>query len=140
MITGYAVLTPTHPYNRHGLSVRWKIADGPFRCSSGGIGNQLAREFHSHGLRVFATARKIEKIVDLKDLGIECLTLTVDDHESVVKCFKDVERAVGSQGVAFLVNNAGTGTSLCWLPPLKWKLIILLVVDSSQPACHRDFS
>ena len=83
------------------------LADVPCRCSRGGIGNSLAREFHSCGLRVFATARNLKNITDLKDLGIECLTLTVDNYRSVVECFEEVEKVVGDKGLAFLMNNAG---------------------------------
>lgn len=82
-----------------------------FRCN-GGIGNKLAREFHSRGLRVIATARSVEKITDLKECGIECLPLAVDDHASVLNCFDDVKKILGDQGLAFLVNNAGIGTSV----------------------------
>ncbi|KAI4227803.1 MAG: hypothetical protein L6R36_002156 [Xanthoria steineri] len=58
-------------------------------CSPGGIGNALAREFHSKGLRVIATAGTAETIQDLADLGIK----------------KVVERTGG--GLDYLVNNAG---------------------------------
>ena len=40
------------------------------RCSPGGIGHALAKEFHSRGLQVFATVRTVDKISDLKELGI----------------------------------------------------------------------
>lgn len=69
----------------------------------------MAREFHAHGLRVFATARNPEKMANLEELGIECLTLDVDDHESIAKCFANVNEAVSDQGVAYLVNSAGIG-------------------------------
>jgi 1-acylglycerone phosphate reductase len=69
----------------------------------------MAREFHTHGLRVFATARNPKKMANLEELGIERLTLDVDDHESVTKCFANVNEAVGDQGVAYLVNSASIG-------------------------------
>ena len=80
-------------------------------CSPGGIGNALAREFHSRGLRVFATARKVETIVHLKELGIETLVLEVTQEESVERCKKEVERLTGEEGLGYLVNNAGR--SMC---------------------------
>ncbi|KAJ5683155.1 Glucose/ribitol dehydrogenase [Penicillium macrosclerotiorum] len=76
-------------------------------CSPGGIGNSLAREFHRHGLRVLATARKTENIADLAGLGIETLSLVVDDPESVRACFTDIEARLGEKGLDYLVNNAG---------------------------------
>ncbi|MCJ1243285.1 hypothetical protein MMC30_000482 [Trapelia coarctata] len=76
-------------------------------CSPGGIGHALAREFHARGLRVFPTARKAETVSDLAELGMECLSLTVDDPESVEACYKEVARLVGSNGLDYLFNNAG---------------------------------
>ncbi|KAJ5222590.1 uncharacterized protein N7469_008830 [Penicillium citrinum] len=76
-------------------------------CSPGGIGNSLAREFHRNGLRVLATAREATTIADLAELGIETLSLVVDDEESVKECFHDVEARLGDKGLDYLVNNAG---------------------------------
>ncbi|CAG8952217.1 hypothetical protein HYFRA_00000957 [Hymenoscyphus fraxineus] len=76
-------------------------------CTPGGIGNALARELHSRGFFVFATARTLEKITDLKGLGIECLCLTVDDTESVKACHKKAVQILDGRGLDFLINNAG---------------------------------
>ncbi|KAJ5806983.1 hypothetical protein N7474_010575 [Penicillium riverlandense] len=66
-------------------------------CSPGGIGNSLAREFHRRGLRVFATARSATTISDLADVGIETLSLVVDDTDSIKSCFADVESRLGDK-------------------------------------------
>ncbi|MCJ1413081.1 hypothetical protein MMC19_007183 [Ptychographa xylographoides] len=79
-------------------------------CSPGGIGNALAREFHARGLRVFATARKTETISDLSGLGMECLSLVVDEESSVQACFAEVQKRVGDSGLDYLFNNAGRST------------------------------
>ena len=76
------------------------------RCSPGGIGNSLAREFHRSKLRVLATARDAANIADLAELGIETLSLVVDDPASVRACFADVETRLGDKGLDYLVNNA----------------------------------
>ncbi|CAK41829.1 hypothetical protein CBS63078_3683 [Aspergillus niger] len=76
-------------------------------CSPGGIGNSMAREFHRNGLRVFATARDAKTIEDLASIGIETLSLTVDDEESVRRCFAEVKGKLGEKGLDYLVNNAG---------------------------------
>lgn len=76
-------------------------------CSPGGIGNSLAREFNRSGLRVLATARDASNVADLAELGIETLSLVVDDLESVKACFADVETRLGDKGLDYLVNNAG---------------------------------
>ncbi|KAF2460431.1 hypothetical protein BDY21DRAFT_164764 [Lineolata rhizophorae] len=75
-------------------------------CSPGGIGNSIAREFHSKGLRVFATARKAETIADLSELGIEALSLEVHKPESIHALKEEIEKRAGGQ-LDYLVNNAG---------------------------------
>ncbi|KXL49206.1 hypothetical protein M433DRAFT_94878 [Acidomyces richmondensis BFW] len=75
-------------------------------CSPGGIGHALAREFKSKGLRVFATARKAETIVDLANQGIETLSLEVTD-ESNIKAVKDEIASRTGGSLDILVNNAG---------------------------------
>lgn len=76
-------------------------------CSPGGIGHALAKEFHSRGLRVFATARTVEKINDLKELGINCVSLVVDDPASVATCHKEIENLLEGGGIDYIINNAG---------------------------------
>ncbi|KAJ5895419.1 hypothetical protein N7495_007110 [Penicillium taxi] len=76
-------------------------------CSPGGIGNSIAREFHQNGLRVLATARDAAHITDLAELGIETLSLVVDDLDSVKACFAEAETRLGDKGLDYLVNNAG---------------------------------
>ncbi|KAL9618237.1 MAG: hypothetical protein Q9160_007007 [Pyrenula sp. 1 TL-2023] len=93
-------------------------------CSPGGIGHALAIAFHSRGLRVFATLRdsNSDKASELKDLGIECVDLVVDDPESVKACRKEVEELLrkgegesedgkGEGRLDYLVNNAGKDVS-----------------------------
>jgi 1-acylglycerone phosphate reductase len=57
-------------------------------------------------LRVFATARDAKSLDDLATLGIETLSLTVDDEDSVQLCFLEIERRLGDKGLDYLVNNA----------------------------------
>lgn len=74
-------------------------------CSSG-IGHALAREFKSKGLRVFATARKTESIADLAELGIETLSLEVNDINSIKALHDEITKRTGGS-LDILVNNAG---------------------------------
>ncbi|KAB8231042.1 SDR family oxidoreductase [Aspergillus alliaceus] len=76
-------------------------------CSPGGIGNALALEFYRQGLRVFATARDAGALENLAALGIETLSLIVDDPESVQSCYVEVRERLGGKGLDYLVNNAG---------------------------------
>jgi len=77
--------------------------------SPGGIGHALSIELKRRGLRVFATGRMLEKISDLKALGIECLTLTLDDPTSVAACHDQVVTLLDGEGLHYLINNAGFG-------------------------------
>lgn len=75
-------------------------------CNPGGIGNSLAREFHAHGLRVFATARQTQSIHDLAELGVETFALEATDTNSIVTLRDEIQSRTGGK-LDFLVNNAG---------------------------------
>ncbi|PVH77427.1 putative short-chain dehydrogenase/reductase [Cadophora sp. DSE1049] len=75
-------------------------------CSQGGIGDALAKAFHKRGLRVFATARNLDKIQHLKELGLEVLELDVVDDLSVKRAVAAVSAATTGH-LDFLVNNSG---------------------------------
>lgn len=75
-------------------------------CSKGGIGDMLAREFRARGLTVFATARDVAKMTELKDLGIETLEMDVTSTASITDSVNIVCKATGGT-LDILVNNAG---------------------------------
>ena len=77
-------------------------------CSAGGIGEALAKEFHKKGLRVFATARNLAKVQELKELGMTVLQLDVVDDESIKQAVEKV-RSLNGGRLDFLVNNSGGG-------------------------------
>ncbi|EXJ58146.1 hypothetical protein A1O7_05570 [Cladophialophora yegresii CBS 114405] len=87
-------------------------------CSVHGLGHALAIAFHNAGLRVFATARNPEKMMGLRERGIECLQLDVLDEESIQMCAEEVRRLTGkgengAEGrLDCLVNNAGGGYNM----------------------------
>lgn len=75
-------------------------------CNPGGIGNSLVREFHSRGLRVFATARQTTNISDLAGIGVETFSLEVTDPESISNLRQEIVSKTGGK-LDYLVNNAG---------------------------------
>jgi len=77
-------------------------------CSEGGIGYNLALEWHSKGYRVFATARKTDSMTGLADAGIECLAMDVTEYESLKAVKEQIEKKTGGT-LNVLVNNAGQG-------------------------------
>jgi NAD(P)-dependent dehydrogenase (short-subunit alcohol dehydrogenase family) len=77
-------------------------------CSSG-IGRATALRLSHSGWKVYASARRVESISDLKDAGCETLALDVTDEESMRAAVDAVEQAQGAVGV--LINNAGYSQS-----------------------------
>lgn len=78
-------------------------------CSDGGIGSGLAKKFHDNGLHVFATARNLSKMQDLRDLpNVTFLKLDVTELETIKAAYKVVEAQTGGR-LDYLVNNSGSG-------------------------------
>ena len=77
-------------------------------CSTG-IGRETARHLAERGHKVYATARRLEAIEDLKEAGCETLACDVNDEGSMTACVRAVEEASGAVGA--LVNNAGYSQS-----------------------------
>ncbi len=75
-------------------------------CSSG-IGRATAVRLAASGWTVYASARRLETIVELEDLGCRTLALDVTDERSMRRAVREVERVEGAVGV--LINNAGYG-------------------------------
>ncbi len=76
-------------------------------CSTG-IGRATALRLAAAGLRVYATARRIESIADLESAGCRILSLDVCDENSIRAAVGEIEREEGAVGV--LINNAGYGS------------------------------
>lgn len=76
--------------------------------ASSGIGRETAIVMKEHGYRVYAGARRVERMVDLERMGIYTVALDVTDEESMTSCISDIIRKEGS--VDILVNNAGYGS------------------------------
>jgi NAD(P)-dependent dehydrogenase (short-subunit alcohol dehydrogenase family) len=77
-------------------------------CSTG-IGRASALRLAGSGWTVYATARRIESIEELRDAGCHTLALDVTDEQSMQAAVAVVERAHGAVGV--LINNAGYSQS-----------------------------
>jgi NADP-dependent 3-hydroxy acid dehydrogenase YdfG len=77
-------------------------------CSSG-IGAATAERLVGEGWTVYATARRVETLTDLKDKGAHTLALDVTDDASMRVAVEAVTTAEGAVGV--LINNAGYSQS-----------------------------
>ena len=77
-------------------------------CSTG-IGHATALRLAKAGHTVYATARRVDALADLREAGAHTLALDVNDGESMAAA---VNRVVEEQGaVGVLVNNAGYSQS-----------------------------
>ncbi|KAI0308321.1 NAD-P-binding protein [Multifurca ochricompacta] len=86
-------------------------------CSEGGIGFHLAENFASEGCKVYATARKLEKMQALHHSKIELLPLDVTDDTAVKEVVNTIITKEGK--IDIVVNNAGAG---CYGPALELPL------------------
>ena len=75
--------------------------------ASSGIGFDAAKMLALKGNKVYAAARRVERMEPLKEYGVVSLHLDVTDAASCKACVKDIIDAEGRIDV--LVNNAGFG-------------------------------
>ncbi|KZT35300.1 oxidoreductase [Sistotremastrum suecicum HHB10207 ss-3] len=80
-------------------------------CSAGGIGHELAKVYFAKGVRVFATARRLESMNELASLGIETFALDVNKAESIEAVKQKITEINGGR-LDILFNNAGKAYSL----------------------------
>jgi NADP-dependent 3-hydroxy acid dehydrogenase YdfG len=75
--------------------------------ASSGIGFDAAEAFARQGHRVYAAARRVERMEPLKALGVIPLRMDVTDETSMTEGVRAILKAVGR--IDALVNNAGYG-------------------------------
>jgi 1-acylglycerone phosphate reductase len=75
------------------------------RCTPGGIGYAVAKEFHLRGYHVIATARTPELLVELRRQGMDAVALDVTNATSIQLCRQEVGKLVEGK-LHILINNA----------------------------------
>ncbi|MBN1500459.1 MAG: oxidoreductase [Spirochaetes bacterium] len=76
--------------------------------ASSGIGKSTVKSLISAGVKVYAAARRTDKMKDLEILGAHIIKLDVTDEKSMTKCINSILKNEGS--VDILINNAGYGS------------------------------
>src|ERR1700761_7640906 len=76
--------------------------------ASAGIGKEFAKELLKDGHIVYGAARKVEKMEDIRQLGVKILQMDVTDEDSMAKGVSTILKAEGRIDV--LINNAGFGS------------------------------
>ena len=76
--------------------------------ASAGMGKEMARHLLHDGHTVYGAARRIEKMDDIRKLGVKTLAMDVTDEASMIA---GVETIVKTEGrIDVLINNAGFGS------------------------------
>jgi NAD(P)-dependent dehydrogenase (short-subunit alcohol dehydrogenase family) len=76
--------------------------------ASSGMGKDFAIELLKDGNTVYGAARRVDKMDDIKALGVKVLEMDVTDEASMVKGVESILKAEGRLDV--LINNAGFGS------------------------------
>lgn len=76
--------------------------------ASSGMGKSTAFNLHEKGYKVYGMARRTEKMSDLKEKGMEAISLDLTKDESIVEAVNTVVKKEGRIDV--LINNAGYGS------------------------------
>jgi len=76
--------------------------------ASAGMGKEFVKELLKDGNIVYGAARRVDKMDDIKSLGVKVLEMDVTDEESMVKGINAIIKAEGRVDV--LINNAGFGS------------------------------
>lgn len=83
--------------------------------ASGGIGRTVAQELKSEGFKVYAAARRVDRMADLENDGITPVALDLTKDESIVECVNTILSK--EKSIDILVNNARVRSALMELLP-----------------------
>lgn len=76
--------------------------------ASSGIGKETAKLLVENGFVVYGAARRLDKMQDLKSVGVRLLEMDVTSEESMVKGVQMILNA--ENRIDLLINNAGYGS------------------------------
>ena len=76
--------------------------------ASSGIGKETAKLLVQNGYTVYGAARRVEKMADLKDVGVKLITMDVTNEDAMVNGVNEILQ--NEDHIDLLVNNAGYGS------------------------------
>ena len=76
--------------------------------ASSGIGKETAKLLAENGFVVYGAARRVEKMDDLKSVGVRLLAMDVTNEPSMVKGVQEI--LTTEKRIDILINNAGYGS------------------------------
>ena len=76
--------------------------------ASSGIGKETAKLLAENGFVVYGAARRVEKMDDLKSVGVRLLAMDVTNETSMVKGVQEI--LTTEKRIDILINNAGYGS------------------------------
>jgi short-subunit dehydrogenase len=76
--------------------------------ASSGIGKETAKLLVQKGFTVYGSARRVEKMAELKEAGVRVIEMDVTDDASMVKAVNEILEI--EKRIDVLVNNAGYGS------------------------------
>jgi short-subunit dehydrogenase len=76
--------------------------------ASSGIGKETAKLLIQNGFTVYGSARRVDKMSDLKSAGVKLLAMDVTDETSMVNGVAEILK--NENRIDLLVNNAGYGS------------------------------
>jgi NAD(P)-dependent dehydrogenase (short-subunit alcohol dehydrogenase family) len=76
--------------------------------ASAGMGKEFAKQLLQEGHIVYGVARRLDKMNDLRQLGVRIMTMDVTDDASMVQAVDSILEA--ESRIDVLINNAGFGS------------------------------
>jgi short-subunit dehydrogenase len=76
--------------------------------ASSGIGKETAKLLVENGFIVYGASRRLEKMNDLKNLGVKLLEMDIADDTSIVKSVDEILK--NENRIDVVINNAGYGS------------------------------
>jgi short-subunit dehydrogenase len=76
--------------------------------ASSGIGKETAKLLVENGFIVYGASRRLEKMSELKDIGVKLLVLDIADDTSIVNGVAEILK--NEKRIDVIINNAGYGS------------------------------